>query len=88
MDIYICEVICGMGDVKCLKDSIRNAGNVCGRVSVEEESLYQDTTVSSELMEDGSIVLCLRFVSKMLMRVVPGARGTRTFLVIVRFLKV
>jgi hypothetical protein len=26
-----------MGDVKCLKDSVRNAGNVCGSVSVEEE---------------------------------------------------
>ena len=26
-----------MGDVKCLKDSVRNAGNVCGRASVEEE---------------------------------------------------
>ena len=77
-----------MGDVKCLKDSIRNAGNVCGRVSVEEESLYQDTTVSSELMEDGSIVLCLRFVSKMLMRVVPGARGAQTYLAVVRSLRV
>ena len=26
-----------MGDVKCLKDSVRNAGNICGSVSVEEE---------------------------------------------------
>ena len=26
-----------MGDVKCLKDSVRNAGNICGIVSVEEE---------------------------------------------------
>ena len=31
-------------------------------------ALYQDTTAS--LMEDGSIVLCRRFVSKMLMPVV------------------
>ena len=26
-----------MGDVKCLKESVRNAGNVCGRASTEEE---------------------------------------------------
>ena len=26
-----------MGDVKCLKDSVRSAGNICGSVSVEEE---------------------------------------------------
>jgi hypothetical protein len=26
-----------MGDIKCLKDSICNAGNICGSVSVEEE---------------------------------------------------
>ena len=26
-----------MGDVKCLKDSVRNAGNICDIVSVEEE---------------------------------------------------
>ena len=26
-----------MGEVKCLKDSVRNAGNICGSVSVEEE---------------------------------------------------
>jgi hypothetical protein len=26
-----------MGDIKCLEDSIRTAGNVCGRASVEEE---------------------------------------------------
>ena len=33
----LCGVVCGMGDVKCLEDSIHNAGNVCGRASVEEE---------------------------------------------------
>ena len=26
-----------MGDVKCLKDSVCNAGNICGSVSVEKE---------------------------------------------------
>ena len=26
-----------MGDVKCLKDSVRSASNICGSVSVEEE---------------------------------------------------
>ena len=35
-------------------------------------------------MEDGSIVLCRRFVSKMLMRVVPGARGAHMYSTVVR----
>ncbi len=74
-----------MGDVECMKDSVCNAGNVCGRASVEEEIA---TTVSSKLMEDGSIMLCLRFVSKMLMRVVLGARGARTYLAVVGSLRV
>ena len=30
-------MLCGLGDVKCLKDSVHNAGNICGSVSVEEE---------------------------------------------------
>ncbi len=33
----LCGVVCGTGDVKCLEDSICNAGNVCGRASVEEK---------------------------------------------------
>ena len=77
-----------MGDVKCLKDSVCNAGKICGSVSRRRRSLYQDTTVSSKLMEDGSIVLCSRFMSKMLMHVVPGARGAQTYLAVVRSLRV
>jgi hypothetical protein len=34
--------------------------------------LYQDTTTSSKVMEEGSIILFHRFVSGMLMRVVVG----------------
>jgi hypothetical protein len=36
-------------------------------------------------MEVGSILLLHRFVSKMLMRVVPGARGSQTYLAVVGF---
>jgi hypothetical protein len=46
-------------------------------------SLYQDTTASSKVMEDRSIVLCRRFASNMLMRVVPGARGAQTYSAVV-----
>ena len=35
--------------------------------------LYQDTTTSSKVMEEGSIILFHRFVSGMLMRVVVGS---------------
>ncbi len=45
--------------------------------------LYQDTTASSKVMEEGSIVLFHRFVSRMLMRVVSGARGSQTHLAVV-----
>ncbi len=45
-------------------------------------SLYQDTAASLKVMEEGSIVLCQRFVSRMLMRVVPGARVARTYLAV------
>ena len=38
---------------------------------------------SLRVMEDGSIVLCWRFDSNMLMSVVPGARGTQTYLAVV-----
>ncbi len=46
-------------------------------------SLYQDNTASSKVMGDGSIVSYRRFISRELMRVVPGARGARTYLVVV-----
>jgi hypothetical protein len=46
-------------------------------------SLYQDTTASSKVMGDGSIVSCRRFISRELMRVVPGARGARTYSAVV-----
>ena len=38
---------------------------------------------SLKVMEDGSIVLCWRFDSNMLMSVVPGARGTQTYSAVV-----
>jgi len=37
---------------------------------------YQDTAASSKVIEVGSVTLLLRFVSRMLMHVVPGARGS------------
>ena len=42
--------------------------------------LYQDTVASSKMMEEGSIVLCQRFIRSMLMRLVPVARGARMYL--------
>ncbi len=41
--------------------------------------------VSSKVMEVESIVLLRRFVSKMSMGVVPGARGSQTYLAVVGF---
>ena len=58
-------------------------------VSVADEhpwnrrSLYQDTTASSKVMKDGSIAPCLRLDSKMLMHVVPSAKGAQTNLAVV-----
>ncbi len=46
-------------------------------------SLYQDTTASSKVVGDGSIVSCRRFISRELMRVVPGARGAQTYSAVV-----
>ncbi len=46
-------------------------------------SLYQDTTTSSKVMGDGSIVSCRRFISRELMHVVPGARGAQTYSAVV-----
>ncbi len=46
-------------------------------------SLYQDTMASSKVMGDGSIISCRRFISRELMRVVPGARGAQTYSVVV-----
>jgi hypothetical protein len=45
-------------------------------------SLYQDTAASSKVMEEGSSVLCCKFVSRMLMHVVPDARGAGTYLAV------
>ena len=42
-------------------------------------SLFQDTVASLKVMEERLVVLCRRFVSKMLMRVLPVARGARTY---------
>ena len=30
-------MLCGIGDFKCLEDSVRSAGDICGSVSGEEE---------------------------------------------------
>jgi hypothetical protein len=36
-----------------------------------------------KVMEDRSIVLCRRFASNMVMRVMPGARGAQTYSAVV-----
>jgi len=80
-----------LGRVECVGELTSNAWTIPFSmlvVSVAERpwrrrSLYQDTMASSKEMEDGSIVLCRRFDSKMLMCVVPGARGTRTYSAVV-----
>ena len=41
--------------------------------------MFQDTVASLKVMEERLVVLCRRFVSKMLMRVLPVARGARTY---------
>ena len=46
-------------------------------------SLYQDTMASSKVMEEVSVILFCRFVSRMLMRVVPGARSSQTYSAVV-----
>ncbi len=77
----LCRVVCRRGDIKHLEDLVLSASSAGGRVSVEEEILlYQDTVASLKVMEEGSVVLCWRFVSMMLMHVVPGARGAHTYL--------
>ncbi len=83
----LCVVVLGRGDVKCLEDSCLNAGSVCGRASVEVE-----VTIPGHygiLKGDGGRInrIVRRFVSKMLMRVVPGARGARTYLAVVGSLR-
>jgi hypothetical protein len=67
--------VCRRGDIKRLEleDPVLNASSV----------LYQDTAASSKVMEEGSIILCQWFVSKMLMHAVPGARGAQTYLAVV-----
>ena len=46
-------------------------------------SVYQGTMVSSKVMDEGSMPLLRMFMSRMLMRMVPGARGSRTYLAVV-----
>jgi hypothetical protein len=79
----LCGVVCRRGDIKRQEDPV-----LLPVVSVVEHlwrrrSQYQDTAASSKVMEEGSIILCQRFVCKMLMREVPGARGARTYLAVV-----
>jgi hypothetical protein len=50
---------------------------------VEEEVTIPGHDGIPKVMEDRSIVLCRRFDGKMLMCVVPGARGIRTYSAVV-----
>ncbi len=71
---------------KCVGEMTSNAWKIVFLmpvVSVAERpwrrrSLYQDIAASSKVMEEGSIILCHRFVSKMLMHAVPSVRGAQT----------
>ncbi len=70
--------------VVCVGEVTPNAWNVLFLmpvVSVAERpwsrrSVYQGTTASSKVMDEGSITLLHIFMSRMLMRAVPGARGS------------
>jgi hypothetical protein len=81
----LCGVVCGMGDVKLLEDSICNAGNVCSRASVEEEVAIPGHY--SILKVDGGRIN--RIVLKVYEQNVDafGARGARTYLAVVRSLR-
>jgi hypothetical protein len=79
----LCGVVCRRGDIKRLEDPVFNASVSVAERPWRRRSLYQDTTASSKVMEEGSIVLCWRLVGKMLMRLVPGARGAQTYLAVV-----
>ena len=84
MDTYTCECY-----VECVEEVMPNACNwkiifLVPVVSAAEwpwrrRLLYQDTTATSKVMEEGSITLFCRFMSKKLMPVLPSARGARTF---------
>ncbi len=77
----------------CVGDVTSNAWEILFSIPVvsvavaehlwRRRSLYQDPAVSSKVMEEKSIALCRRFVSKMLMRVVPGARDAGTYSAVV-----
>ena len=85
MDIYTCEYYVG-----CVGEVTLNAWIILFSmpvVSVAEwlwrRSLYQDTMASLKVMEEGSIVLLCRFISRMLMHVVPDARGSQLYSAVV-----
>ncbi len=82
MDICTCE--CYVGHAGVTTPDARKILFSMWIVSVAERpwrrrSLYQDTTVSSKVMEEESVVLLHRFVSRMLMCVMPGASGSHTY---------
>jgi hypothetical protein len=76
-------VVCGRGDTKRPEDPVFNSGSVCSRASVEEEITIPGHYGILKGEGDRSIVSCQRFISRELMRAVPGARGAQTYLVVV-----
>ncbi len=78
--------------VVCVGEATPNAWNILFLipvVSVAEQlwsrrSMYQGTTASSKVMDEGSMTLLHVFMSRMLMRAVPGARGSRMYSAVVR----
>jgi hypothetical protein len=80
MDICTCEYNVGY-EGEMTPNARKILSSTTPLVSVAERQwrrrwLHQDTTASSKVMEEGSVVLFRRFVSTILMCVVPGARGT------------
>ena len=77
--------------VVCVGEVTPNAWNILFLmpvVSVAEQpwsrrSMYQGTTASSKVMDEGSMTLLRMFMSRMLMHMVPGARGSQMYLAVV-----
>ncbi len=77
--------------VVCVGEAIPNASNILFSIPVvsvaerpwSRRSMYQGTTTSSKVMDEGLMTLLHMFMSRMLMHAVPGARGSRTYLAVV-----
>ena len=77
----LCRLVCRRGDIKRLEELVLGEPVVLvAERPCRRRLLYQDTVASLKGMEEGSDVLCRRFVSRMFMRVVPVDRGVGKYL--------